>query len=66
MGLPPIHGPQGRGFRAEWTTRVSRWGLVHRRPFPGPASAIWHTPDRPLPYVEGWLVPGSVAYNITP
>jgi Family of unknown function (DUF6544) len=52
--------------RAEWTTPVSRWGLVHGRPFPGPASAIWHTPDGPLPYVEGRFVPGSVAYNIAP
>jgi hypothetical protein len=52
--------------RAAWTTPVSSWEGVGGRPFPGPMSAIWHLPDGPLPYVEGRLVPGSVAYNVAP
>lgn len=57
--------PQGL-VRTEWTTPVSNWGLVQGRPFPGPASAIWHLPDGPLLYAEGRFVPGSAAHNVAP
>lgn len=30
------------------------------------ALAIWHLPDGPLPYAQGWFVPDSIAYDIPP
>jgi len=52
--------------RAEWRTPVRSWERIGGRPLPGPFGAVWHLPDGPLPYVEGRLVPGSVAFNVAP
>jgi hypothetical protein len=52
--------------RAEWRTPVQSWEMVDGRPIPGPFGAVWHLPDGPLPYVEGRLVPGSIAFNVQP
>jgi hypothetical protein len=56
----------GGPVRAEWTTPIETWDIVDGRPVPGRFSAIWLLPSGPLPYIEGGLVPGSVAYNIAP
>jgi hypothetical protein len=52
--------------RAEWRTPVQSWDLTGDRPLPGPAGAVWHLPDRTLPYVRGRFVAGSVTVNIDP
>ncbi len=52
--------------RAEWRTPVQSWELVDGRPLPGPMGAVWQLPNGPLPYIEGRLVPGSVAFNVAP
>jgi hypothetical protein len=52
--------------RAGWRTPISSWGVVNGRPLPGPLRAVWQFPDRPFPYIEGHIVPASVAYNIRP
>jgi len=54
----------GRLVRAEWRTPVRCWELVDGRPLPGPMSAVWHLPQGPLPYVEGRIVPASIAFNV--
>jgi hypothetical protein len=53
-------------IRAEWTTPIAGWSTDDDRPLPTRASAIWHLPDGPLPYVEGRFVPGSVEYDVPP
>jgi len=52
--------------RAEWRTPVQNWERIDGRPLPGPFGAVWHLPDGPVPYIEGRLVPGSVAFNVAP
>ena len=52
--------------RAEWHTPVRSWQMIDGRPLPGPFGAVWYLPDGQLPYIEGRLVPGSVAFNVTP
>ena len=52
--------------RAEWRTPVSSWESIDGRPLPGPFGAVWHLPGGPLPYIEGRLEPGSVAFNVQP
>ena len=52
--------------RAEWRTPVRSWEIIDGRPLPGHFGAVWHLPDGPLPYVEGRLEPGSVAFNVLP
>ena len=52
--------------RAKWTTPAPVWLSGVDRPIPGPMSAVWHLADGPLPYVEGRIVPDSIAYNVTP
>jgi hypothetical protein len=50
--------------RAEWRTPVRSWELVDGRPIPGPMKAVWHLPDGPMSYVEGRIVPASIAFNV--
>jgi uncharacterized protein DUF6544 len=57
--------PQG-AVRAPWTTPIESWSVVDGRPFPGPATAIWHLPEGEFSYIEGRFVPGSVAYDVRP
>ena len=52
--------PGGRLFD-RFEREVSLAGLP-----PGPFSAVWHLPDGELPYIEGWLDPAGVAFNIGP
>lgn len=52
--------------RAKWSTPAPVWLSGVGRPIPGPMSAVWHLADGPMPYVEGRLVPDSIAYNVTP
>jgi len=52
--------------RAEWHTPVRSWQMIDGRPLPGPFGAVWYLADGQLPYIEGRLVPGSVAFNVTP
>lgn len=52
--------------RAEWRTPVQSWQMAGGRRLPGPFAAVWHLPDGPMPYIEGCLVPGSVAFNVPP
>jgi hypothetical protein len=51
---------------AEWHTPVQSWEIVDGRPLPGPIGAVWHLTEGPLPYIEGRLVSGSVAFNVAP
>ena len=52
--------------RAKWTTPTPVWLSGAGRPVPGPVSAVWHLADGPLPYIEGRLIPDSIAYNVAP
>ena len=52
--------------RSPWTTPIGAWTTSNGRPLPAGASAIWHFPEGPFPYIEGRFVPGSVAYNVPP
>jgi len=52
--------------RAKWTTPTPVWLSGADRPVPGPASAVWHLADGPLPYIEGRFIPESIAYNVAP
>jgi hypothetical protein len=52
--------------RAEWRTPMQTWEVVGGRPVPGRFGAVWHLPDGPLPYIEGRLVPDSIAFNVAP
>ena len=50
--------------RPEWRTPVERYDMVDGRPVLGPMRAVSVLADGPLPYVEGRLAPGSVAFNL--
>jgi hypothetical protein len=52
--------------RAEWHTPVQSWQTCGGRRIPGSFRAVWQLPDGPMPYIEGSLVPYSVAFNLPP
>ncbi len=51
--------------RYRWTTSVEV-GEADGRPVTLRGQAIWHLPEGPKPYAEFRVVPGSLAFNVSP
>jgi hypothetical protein len=52
--------------RAEWTTPIDGWQPDGSRFLLTGASAVWHLPEGPLPYIDFRMSPGAVRYNVAP
>lgn len=52
--------------RAKWTTPIDGWAPDGDRFIFTGGSAVWETPEGPLPYMEFRMSPGGVRYNVAP
>jgi hypothetical protein len=52
--------------RAEWTTPIEGWRADGDRLVFTSGKAIWQLPDGPLEYLEFYMSPGAVRYNVAP
>jgi hypothetical protein len=58
----PLH----RFVRTRWTTPVSGWEFIDERPIPTHGQAVWHLPERQFAYADFRVLPGSLAFDVSP
>ncbi len=58
--------PSHRLIRCRWTTPIESWQPVHGRTYPARGRATWHLPRGEYRYAEFELIPGTLAFDVSP
>jgi hypothetical protein len=58
--------PTHHFFRTRWTTPTDGWEIIDGLPRPTRGQAVWHLPEGPFVYADFRLLPGSLAFDVSP